>query len=89
MRNPHFCRGQVGFGSGRISRFFPAPVWLFRYYKAMGNVTLDDVYYGRQENVLKIQAQLGKKPLLKGNYNVKMLTTGDEVISLICHDSIA
>jgi len=55
----------------------------------MGNVTLDDVYYGRQENVLKIQAQLGKKPLLKGNYNVKMLTTGDEVISLICHNSIA
>ncbi|MCX5637502.1 MAG: hypothetical protein NTX52_07400 [Planctomycetota bacterium] len=40
----------------------------------MGNVTLDDVYYGRQENVLKIKAQLGKKPLLKGNYNVKMLT---------------
>jgi len=53
-----------------------------RYHEAIGNVTPDDVYYGRREEVLKRRAELGKKTMLeRKKYNGKIVDSGVEIVS--------
>lgn len=53
-----------------------------RYHEAIGNVTPDDVYYGRRKTIHQARAELKQKSILeRKKYNSKILLTGTKTVS--------
>ena len=53
-----------------------------RYREAIGNITPDDVYYGRREKILKKRTELKRKTILeRKKYNDRITVTGVETVS--------
>ena len=51
-----------------------------RYHEALGNVTPDDIYFGRREETLKRRVELKKKTIPeRKHYNSRIIETGAEV----------
>lgn len=53
-----------------------------RYHQGIGNVTPDDVYYGRRKTIHRKRAELKAKSMLeRKRYNAKLLETGAETVA--------
>lgn len=53
-----------------------------RYHEGIGNVTPDDVYYGRRKHIQQKRAQLKSKSILeRKEFNGRISITGVETVS--------
>ena len=53
-----------------------------RYHEGIGNVTPDDVYYGRRKDIQQARAWLKEKSMLeRRKFNCRITITGAETVS--------